>query len=602
MPEHLQKRHEIPVELTWDLTHLYPDGAAYLKALDKLKTGTEQFAQAYQGKLATASDPDWIVQVVQNLEQLLIQLNRAGTYASNAVSVDMTDDVLQRQSLAFEALAADLESRLSFFESELMMLDEALLKEAKSRNPAYSVFFDDLLRRKQHRLTPETEKVLAALSTTLSLPFTTYEQGKHADMPFKPFQAHGKEYPLSFVLYENVYQHDRDATVRRQAFSSFSDVLRQYQNTFAAIYNGEVQKQKTLSRLRGFDSVFDYLLDEQKVDRKLYDRQIDLIMTELAPHMRRYAKLLQQVHKLDEMTFADLKIALDPDYDPLITIEGAKALIIDALAVMGTDYQQTASRVFSERWVDFAQNIGKSTGGFCSSPYGVHGYILLSWTERLSEVFTLAHEIGHAMHFVLAQANQPYLACEPSMYFVEAPSTINEMLLARSLLKQQTEPRMKRWVLSSLIQNTYFHNFVTHLLEAAYQREVYNRVDRGEQLQAADLNAIKRDVLQSFWGDAVRINEGAELTWMRQPHYYMGLYSYTYSAGLTLATVASQAMETKGEKAVQAWLEALKAGGSVSPLEFANLAGVAIETDTPLRETIASIGGIIDQIGQLSGD
>ena len=598
----LKKRQEIPVELTWDLTHLFANEADFLKALDELKAGTKQLEQSYQGKLASATDPDWILEAVQTLEKLLIQFDRAGTYASIAVSVDMTDDALQHQSLAFEALAAELASRLSFFESDLMMLDEVLLKEAGRRNPAYTVFFNDLLRRKKHRLTPETEKVLAALSPALSLPFTTYEQAKHADMPFQPFHAGGKDYPLSFVLYENVYQYDRDAEVRRQSFTAFSEVLRQYQNTFAAIYNGEVQKQKSLSRLRGYDSVFDYLLDEQKVDRTLYNRQIDLIMTELAPHMRRYAKLLQQAYELDEMTFADLKIALDPDYDPQMSIDGAKELIGEALAVMGTDYQQTALRAFSERWVDFAQNIGKSTGGFCASPFGVHGYILLSWTERLSEVFTLAHEIGHAMHFILAQANQPYLACEPSLYFTEAPSTINEMLLASALLKKQTEPRMKRWVLSSLIQNTYFHNFVTHLLEAAFQRDVYQRVDQGEQLQAADLNAIKRDVLQSFWGDAVTINEGAELTWMRQPHYYMGLYPYTYSAGLTLATVASKAMETEGGQAVQSWLKALKAGGSVDPLGFARLAGVAIETDVPLRETIASIGSIIDQISQLSGD
>jgi oligoendopeptidase F len=369
-----------------------------------------------------------------------------------------------------------------------------------------------------------------------------------------------------------------------------------YQNTVASLYNGEVQKQKILSRLRGFPSVFDYLLDEQKVSRDLYDRQIDIVMDELAPHMRRYARLLQKAHGLEKMTFADLKVALDPGYDPVMDMAEARQVVSDALGVLGPDYQAGVLRAFDERWIDYAQNIGKMTGGFCASPYQVHGYILLSWTSHLSEVFTLAHELGHALHFVLAQAAQPYLACEPSLYMVEAPSTLNELLLMQALLKQNPDPRFQRWVLASLIQNTYYHNFVTHLLEAAYQREVYRRVDAGEHLQASDLNAIKRDVLTRFWGDAVEINDGAELTWMRQPHYYMGLYSYTYSAGLTIATEVNRRIQTEGETAVQDYLAALKAGASVGPVAFAALAGVDVTGPDALRRTIKAIGAMVEEL------
>ncbi len=596
MSQTLQKRSAIAPELTWDLTHLFPDEAAYKEAVATIKEEAAALVKSYRGRIKTATDPAWLLETVQGFEKFQIKLERAGYYAMLSVSVDMTDAGLQSQSLAFEALAAELASKLAFFENELLMLDDQLLAKTGRLQEGYNVFFTDLIRQKRHQLAPETEEVLSALAPALSQPYTTYEQAKHADMPFPAFTVDGREYPLSFVLYENVYQADPDPAVRRTAFETFSAVLEKYQNTVASGYNGEIQKQKTLARLRGFDSVIDYLLHNQKVPRALFDRQIDLIMAELAPHMRRYARLLQKTHGLEEMTFADLKIALDPGYDPQMSIAGAKELVGTAFLPLGKDYQTEALQAFSERWIDFAQNIGKSTGGFCASPYETHSYILLSWTDRLSEVFTLAHELGHAMHFQLAHRELPYLASNTSLYFVEAPSTMNELLLTDALLAKEDDPRLQRWVLSSLIQNTYYHNFVTHLLEAAFQRLVYARVDAGEQLQAGDFNQIKRSVLEEFWGDAVRIEKGADLTWMRQPHYYMGLYPYTYSAGLTLSTVAHQAIRAQGQSAVDAWLQALRAGGTVDPVGFANLAGVDLDQEAPLRETITFIGSIIDQI------
>lgn len=219
----------------------------------------------------------------------------------------------------------------------------------------------------------------------------------------------------------------------------------------------------------------------------------------------------------------------------------------------------------------------------------------------MNEVFVLAHELGHAGHFKLAQAHQNILHSESSLYFVEAPSTMNEMLMAQYLLEQNSDdPRFKRWVLSSLISRTYYHNMVTHLLEAAFQREVYRCVDNGEHLTADKLNTLKRNVIEAFWGDEVNISSGAELTWMRQPHYYMGLYPYTYSAGLTIGTLMAQRIKEEGQAAIKDWLEVLKAGGSMSPLELTQIAGLDMSTDKPLKDTIQFIGSLVDEIENLT--
>src|SRR5699024_798033 len=189
---------------------------------------------------------------------------------------------------------------------------------------------------------------------------------------------------------------------------------------------------------------------------------------------------------------------------------------------------------------------------------------------------------------------------DTSMYFIEAPSTMNEMLVANHLLNHSKDPKFKRWVISSIVSRTYYHNFVTHLLEAAYQREVYNIIDAGGSVNATILNEIKREVLEDFWGDDVEINDGAELTWMRQPHYYMGLYPYTYSAGLTISTAMSQRILNEGKSAVKDWKEVLKAGGTKTPKELALMAGIDISTDKPLKETIAYIGSLIDELIELT--
>jgi len=211
----------------------------------------------------------------------------------------------------------------------------------------------------------------------------------------------------------------------------------------------------------------------------------------------------------------------------------------------------------------------------------------------------LIHELGHAGQGILSNENNVLTASDPSLYLIEAPSTFNELLLSDYLSEQAEEPRMERSVISKMISKTYFHNFVTHLLEAAYQREVYRLVDNGKGFDADTLGQLKRQVLEDFWGDAVEIEAGAELTWMRQVHYYMGLYPYTYSAGLTIATQAFLKIKN-GESDVSNWLDFLALGGSKSPVEAAKVANVDIETDQALTDTISYLNESIDRMIELS--
>lgn len=589
-------RSEVPEELTWNLNDLFSSEQDWEAELEVIEQDINKI-EDFKGTLHGGSNQILSCLVAQ--ENLLMKMVKAATFASLKQSADGTDPNNQANSAKLATLRTKMTAALSFIDSEILSLEEGTVEKYLKENLELQPFRKDLvelLETKKHRLLPETEEVLAALGEVHGAPYTIYNMAKLADMTFDPIQTNeGLELPVSFALFENRYEFSADTETRRKAYDSFVSTLKQYKNTMAAAYSAEVKKQVTLSRLRNYQSVEQMLLEPHQVTLEMYNNQIDIIFKELAPHMRRFAQLKKKALRLDVMKFCDLKAPLDPDFNPETTYEEASKLILESLKVMGPEYSEIIEKGFKERWVDLADNVGKSTGAFCSSPYGVHPYILITWQDNMRGCFTLAHEFGHAGHFYLANNNQRIMNVRPSMYFIEAPSTMNELLLGQHLLAKNEDKQMRRWVVLQLL-GTYYHNFVTHLLEAEYQRRVYALAESQKALTANTLSEVTKAVLSEFWGDTVEIDEGASLTWMRQPHYYMGLYPYTYSAGLTASTAVAQLIQEEGQPVVDTWLEVLRAGGTMKPLELLKHAGVDMSTPEPVRKAVAYVGSLIDEL------
>ena len=596
MTQGLPLRKDVPKQETWDLKDLFINDEAFYETLNQVFKSSKEFNSKYKNQLTNIEN---VERALKDYEDILIQLDRLYNYPELRVSVDTSNEEAQKVNAKLNTMSGKIAGLLSFVDSEILALSEETLNELQEKTN-YPHFIKRLHDRKPYQLSTEVEQVLATLTPTLRSPFELYGTTKSLDIDFESFEHNGVTYPLDYATFENEYEDHPDAEFRRKSFKTFSDAIRKYQNTTAATYNMQVQQEKIEADLRGYDSVIDYLLQEQEVTRDMFDRQIDVIMSDLAPVMQKYAKIIQRVHGLDKMRFEDLKISIDPSYEPDISIETSKEYIYGALNVLGDDYVNMLETAYNNRWIDFAQNKGKETGAYCASPYFTHSYVFISWTGKMAETFVLAHELGHAGHFKLAQDHQNLLESEASMYFVEAPSTMNEMLMANYLFNSSNDPKFKRWVIGSILSRTYYHNMVTHLLEAAYQRKVYQLVDEGESLTAPILNKIMLDVYETFFGNVVEMTDGVELTWMRQPHYYMGLYSYTYSAGLTIGTVVSQKIKNEGQPAVDNWLNTLKAGGSMSPVELAQTAGVDITTEAPLKATIKYISELVDELERLT--
>ncbi|MBM7661926.1 oligoendopeptidase F [Bacillus mesophilus] len=589
-------RSEVSEQSTWKLEDLFATYQDFEAAIEKVLTDLPTVTQ-FKGKLGENSEQ--LLKCIKAQEVLQEKVVRIATYANLRISEDGTNPVNQSDSSRIGSVLSKVGAAFSFINSELLSLPDGKIESFLSENDELSTYkkvLEDILASKPYQLHPQTEEALALLSEVHCSPYMIYQRSKSSDMQFQSIvDAQGNEQPVSFALFEDHYELSPDTDLRRKAFESFTSTLKQYKNTYAATYATEINKQVTLSKLRGYDSVTNMLLKPQQVSEEMYINQLDVIQQELAPHMQKFARLKKKVLGLETLRFCDLKAPLDPDFNPSTTYEEASKIILESLQVMGPEYVEIMEKGLSERWVDLPDNIGKSTGAFCASPYGSHPFILMTWTDTMRGAFILAHELGHAGHFYLANKYQTILNTRPSTYFVEAPSTMNELLLGQHILENTTDPRMRRWVILQFL-GTYYHNFVTHLLEGELQRRVYRLAEEGKSITATTLCEQKADVLSSFWGDTVEIDEGASLTWMRQPHYYMGLYPYTYSAGLTVSTAVAQLIKEEGQPVVDRWLEVLKAGGTKTPQELINYAGLDMTKPDAIKKAVAYVGTLIEEL------
>lgn len=589
-------RKDVPENQTWNIESLFSTQEDWEKALVSLENLAESVT-AYKGKLAES--PDNLLEAILAYETLYERIIQVRTYAFLRTSVDGTNESSQADLAKTANTLANISAQTAFFEPELLTIPGATIKQFIAEHTklhSYEKMLNDILEKKPHTLSTEIEQIMAQLSEVLDAPYLIYERSKQTDMQFAPFlDEDGNELALSEALYEDRYEISPNTTIRRRSYNNYVGTLEQYKHTTAAVYATEVTKQVQFAKIRNYKSTTEMLLHEHDVSVEMYENQLNIIQEELAPHMRRLAKLKKQKLNLDNMTYADLKAPLDPEFEPETTFEKAKGMILQALQILGPEYTNIMENAFNEGWIDYANNVGKQSGAFCASPYGANSFILMTWTDMMRGTFTLAHELGHAGHFQLANEQQTILNTQVSTYFVEAPSTLNELLLAEHLLEKSDNKRMQAYVINNLL-DTYYHNFVTHMLEAEFQRRIYTLAESGIPLTADLLTREKHGAITNFWGEDVEVPESAGLIWMRQPHYYMGLYPYTYSAGLTISTSVAQRIKQDGQIAIDRWLEVLKAGSTLKPVDLAKKVGVDMTKPDTIKEAVAYVGNLVTQL------
>jgi len=591
-------RAEVPAELTWNLGDIFASKEDWEAALAALARDLPLIAQ-FKGRLSESSSA--LADCLETAEKLQKRLSRVMAYASLALSGDGTDAANQASMGRAQSLGAEAQAAMAFIRSEALELPPGTLERYLEESEALRSFARTVQRMiddKPHILGLEAERSIAALGEILQAPYSVYTRSKAADMAFADIlDSEGKTHPMSFSLYEETYEKSPDFTLRRNAWASFTAGLKNYQTTYGTTWGTEVKKHVVMAKLRGYASATHMLLHQQEVDLTSYHMLHDVILKEIAPHMRRYARLRKQLLGLKEMLYCDIEAPLDPDFSPATTFSAAADVIAKGLAVLGTEYTAIVADSLKNRWVDLADNVGKSTGAFCYGVPDAHPYILVTWTDNMRGALILAHEIGHAGHGVLAMRYQRLSNVRGSVFFTEAPSIINELLVGNYIAAQSSDPRLHRWLAMQLLM-TYHHNFVRHLIEGELQRRTYVLAEKGQPITANVLSRVQGEILDEFWGGEVTIDEGARLTWMRQPHFYMGLYPYSYSAGLTIGTAVAKAIKEQGRPVADKWLEVLKLGGIKPPVELARMAGVEMTDAAAIRTAVDYVGGLVDSVVQ----
>lgn len=589
------KREEVAVENTWATEDIFTNETEWEKAIETvIQYGKELLT--YKGKLNSSKN---LKEYLQKEEALSRLLNDASGYASLRSDEDTSNSHCQTLVDKAMSVAVNIGKDLSFADVEIMKLSEAELSSFYDEEPdllIYKRLLDNLRRNKEHILSEEEETLLAAAQEMASAPTMINNMLTNADMTFeKAIDKDGKEHTLSNGSFIPLMQSN-DRVLRKSAFTQFYKKYESLKNTSATILASQMKKLKFYANARKFPSTLAASLHATNVPEQVYHNLIDAVHQDIGI-LHKYMKLRKKVMGVDELHMYDLYVPIIEDLDVRVTIEEAKQNVLKSVSVLGDDYQATMQHAFTHRWLDIYENKGKRSGAY-SSGMNVHPFVLLNYTDTLDSEFTLAHEMGHAMHSYLSTKHQPYVDRCYVIFVAEVASTCNEALLMNYLRNNTEDKRVKAYLI-----NYFLEQFRTTLYRqcmfAEFELKVNEMIQNGQTLTADALSSIYHDLNVFYYGDNVIVDSDIAMEWARIPHFYMNYYVYQYATGFSAAMALSKKLISQEKGAVDQYLTFLKGGCSKSPIELLKGAGVDMESTQPIHDALQLFDSLIEELDEL---
>lgn len=579
-------RASIPVEQTWDLEGLYPDQAAWEMDLAHVDALLAELAP-FRGRLGEGPD---VLLACLRLHDRLTQVARHITwYASNRLSEDQTDPARQALQDRATAMVARVNTATAFLEPELLSLPPGIVEsflDAGADLGVYRLFLTDILDEREHMLGAEAEETIAAMTELFVAPYDIWRNATTADMPFDPVtDEHGRQVPMSLATLNSLLQSP-DREVRRAAHDSANRAFIPYRRTLAAAFGAAQKRDVILARLRRYPSALAASLASVHLPETLFHSLLAVAETGAEP-FRRYLAFRRRALGLEALMPYDLQAPLDAEVDLHIDIAAACDLVVAALAPLGVEYRAILEDALRNRWIDWADNTGKRAGAYSSACYGYHPVILLNWRGKISDTFTLAHELGHAAHSTFSTRTQPYIYSHYTLFLAEVASTTNELLLARHLLRTAADRPLRRYVLARAL-GSFIANFYGGAMLAALQLAVHQMVEEGRPLTYESVTEVNTAIQRRWYGDTVEVApDGIGSHWLRPPHHFMNFYSYQYATGIAIAATFADSILNDGAAAVERYLGFLRAGSSAHSIDILKAAGVDVATPAPLTRAVA---------------
>ncbi len=597
MAKELPKRSEVPVEFTWKLEDMYVDAAAWEADLKTFQEMAQKLS-SYEGTVTKSARN--LLDVLSLNAALGEKADLLLGYAARLSDQDTKDTAHQAMLQRAYGVYADAASSLAFIDPEILETEDALLEDYYKELPDLSLYckqIEEIKRLKAHMLPAAMEKLIAMTAEMSENPSRTYSVFNNAEMVFpEVVDENGESVRIThgrFVALEE----SADRRVRKETFEKLYNTYKQYENTLASIYSGHVKQLIFHAKARNYTSTLEAAVDANNVSPKVYQNLVATVDQNL-DKMHRYVSLRKKLLGVDELHMYDIYTPIISGAARNIPFEEAKETVLKALAPLGEDYLSVVRKGFNERWIDVYENQGKRSGAYSAGSYATHPYVLLNYSGSLDSMFTLAHEMGHAMHSYLSNSTQPYIYSNYKIFVAEVASTCNEVLLMEYLLKNTTDKKERAYLLNHYM-DSFKGTVYRQTMFAEYEMITNQMAERGESLTAEALDKVYHDLNCKYYGPDMISDPEIAVEWARIPHFYYNFYVYQYATGYTSAVAIARNILKNGAPAVEAYKRFLSGGCSQSPVELLKIAGVNLETPQPIQDALDVFGDIVREMEAL---
>ncbi|MFZ5643894.1 MAG: oligoendopeptidase F [Bacillota bacterium] len=590
----LPPREDIPAQYKWKLEDIYPSDSLWEEDFKRVEAMTGEIG-LYRGRLGESAGT--LLEALKMEDRIQESTEKLYTYARMRRDEDNTNSKYQALTDRVQGLSTRVGAALSFMVPEILALPTGTLEGFMKENTGLSIYkfaLEEILRGKPHTLTPEEEQILASAGEVTAAPSNIFRMINNADMTFPDItDENGREIEVTHGRYGQLMEN-KDRRVRHDAFKSLYSSYRKLNNTMAATLNSSVKKDIFYSKVRKFESALQAALFGDNITKDVYNNLIETVRLNLRS-LHRYMNLRKRLLGVDELHMYDIYVPLFKDVKWEIPYAEGVEMVKAGIAPLGEEYGKIASEGLSSGWVDVYENKGKTSGAYSWGPYGVHPYILMNYQDNLNNVFTLTHELGHAMHSYFSHREQPYVYAHYTIFTAEVASTVNESLLMNHLL-DTVKDREKRLYLLNHYLEQFRGTVFRQVMFAEFEKTIHERVEAGEALTSGLLSEIYRKLNVDYYGQAVVIDEDIDLEWARIPHFYTAFYVYKYATGFSAATALTGQILREGNPAVSRYLDFLKKGGSDYPLNLLKIAGVDMSAPRPVQEGLNIFAQLLDQM------
>ena len=590
----IMNRDSIDKKYQWDLSKIYGSLDEFRNDISSVKDKLPKFSKFRDVKY----DEENLYELMELCMSVSRVLDKLQAYTSLLCDEDTSINRNQELKEEVSNLCSECSKATYFIDADILKLDYAYIEELYKKNSKlldYELYFKELFRYKEHTLSNEEEKLLANLSLTFGNNYETYELLKDSDMTFPNFMVGSEDYELDNSKY-SLYIESDNREVRKRAFETLYDTYKSFKNVFASLITSNIKEEVAMAKIKKYNSSIEASMYHDELDLSIYNNLLGTVNERMSV-LHKYYDLKKKVLGVDELHLYDVYANLVSLDNFKYSFDKAREIVVNALSVLGDEYVSILKEGLSNRWIDVYPNRGKRTGGYSSGSYDTDPYILLNYQDKYDDMSTLAHELGHSIHSYYTRHNNPYQYGHYSIFVVEVASTVNELLLAKYVIKNSNDKNEKLFILNRMME-LFRATIYRQTMFAEFEKNIYNMIEDGKPVTADILSDEYYRLNEIYFGKNVCVDDDVRYEWERIPHFFYNFYVYKYATGLSAACYIVTSL-LDGKITSEDYISFLKCGKSKGPLDSLKVAGVDLSDKSVISSAIDMFDGIIDEFNKL---